>query len=205
MKRGKGGAVKRRNAFTIDPGDAARLQEAIELHGTLTNGEVAQARSRSFTRHQSPCMDPFAPRPRPRPQRTDSSDHRSRFPATQILRADAPPCALYDKKCAGKADNPNCLCGLIPAPTGHRRQGLWQKDAAALAKLGPDPSSDKREVWCNGSACPWCCGLSPKAVTHSCGRLCGMRAEACRIRPSVAAAQQAQLTASSVTLMFDAL
>jgi len=42
MKRGKGGAVKRRNAFTIDAGDAARLQEAIELHGTLTNGEVAQ-------------------------------------------------------------------------------------------------------------------------------------------------------------------
>ena len=64
----------------------------------------------------------------------------------QILRADAPPCVLYDKKCTGKADNPNCLCGLIPAPNGHRRQGLWQKDAAALAKLGPDPSADKREV-----------------------------------------------------------
>lgn len=70
----------------------------------------------------------------------------SRRFAAQILRADAPPCALYDRKCAGKADNPNCLCGLIPAPTGHRRQGLWQKDAAALAKLGPDPSADKREV-----------------------------------------------------------
>ena len=67
--------------------------------------------------------------------------------AQQILHADAPPCELYDKKCTGKADNPNCLCGLIPAPTGHRRQGLWQKDAAALAKLGPDPSADKREVF----------------------------------------------------------
>ncbi len=70
----------------------------------------------------------------------------SRRAAAQILRADTPPCALYDRKCAGKADNPNCLCGLIPAPTGHRRQGLWQKDAAALAKLGPDPSADKRAV-----------------------------------------------------------
>ena len=42
MKRGKGGGGKRRNAFTIDPADAARLQAAIEHHGTLTNGEVAQ-------------------------------------------------------------------------------------------------------------------------------------------------------------------
>ena len=71
---------------------------------------------------------------------------QSLVPARQILRADAPPCVLYDKKCTGKADNPNCLCGLIPSPSGHRRQGLWQKDAAAVAKLGPDPSADKREV-----------------------------------------------------------
>ena len=46
----------------------------------------------------------------------------------------------------GEGGQPNCLCGLIPMPNGHRRQGLWQKDASALAKLGPDPSADKREV-----------------------------------------------------------
>ena len=146
MKRGKGGAVKRRHAFSIDAGDAARLQEAIELHGTLTNGEVAQVSCYSSKQPATTCMRTAYPRFAP-DQRCRMLEARlTSLCLVQILHADAAPCALYDKRCAGKADNPNCLCGLIPAPTGHRRQGLWQKDAAALAKLGPDPSSDKREV-----------------------------------------------------------
>ena len=46
MKRAKGGAVKRRSAFTINPADAERLQAAIEQNGSLTDGEVAQVRIR---------------------------------------------------------------------------------------------------------------------------------------------------------------
>jgi hypothetical protein len=46
MKRAKGGAVKRRNAFTINPADAERLQAAIEQNGSLTDGEVAQVHLR---------------------------------------------------------------------------------------------------------------------------------------------------------------
>lgn len=64
----------------------------------------------------------------------------------QVLKADTAPCALYDKTCKGKADNPNCLCGLVPALESSRRQGLWQRDVAAMLKLGPDPSASKREV-----------------------------------------------------------
>lgn len=58
------------------------------------------------------------------------------------------PCSesIYDKNCKGKRDNPNCFCGLIPAPGSVRKKGLWQKDPEALKSLGSDPAEDKREV-----------------------------------------------------------
>ncbi|KAM7513474.1 hypothetical protein LguiB_012349 [Lonicera macranthoides] len=41
-------------------------------------------------------------------------------------------------------DNPNCFCGLIPAPSGSRKSGLWQKTSEIVASLGPDPCKDLR-------------------------------------------------------------
>jgi ubiquitin carboxyl-terminal hydrolase 48 len=55
-------------------------------------------------------------------------------------------CDLYDKSCKGKRDNPNCLCGLIPAPGSSRRKGLWQKDPECLVSLGANPADRKRQV-----------------------------------------------------------
>jgi hypothetical protein len=46
----------------------------------------------------------------------------------------------------GKGGNPNCLCGLIPNPGSTRRAGLWAKQPGAVAELGPDPATLKREV-----------------------------------------------------------
>jgi hypothetical protein len=46
----------------------------------------------------------------------------------------------------GKSGNPNCLCNLLPAPGGFRRQGLWAKEADVLGTLGPDPAETKRQV-----------------------------------------------------------
>lgn len=46
----------------------------------------------------------------------------------------------------GKGGNPNCLCNLVPAPGGFRRQGLWTKAADVLGTLGPDPAANLREV-----------------------------------------------------------
>ena len=42
MKRGKGGAIKRKAPRSLDPVEAARLQDAIERTGTLSHAEVAQ-------------------------------------------------------------------------------------------------------------------------------------------------------------------
>lgn len=53
---------------------------------------------------------------------------------------------IYSKTCKCKKGNPNCLTGLIPAPTGFRRKGLWQKDTKALVEGGRDPAEDKRQV-----------------------------------------------------------
>jgi ubiquitin carboxyl-terminal hydrolase 48 len=63
-----------------------------------------------------------------------------------LLNADQKACELYDKACKGKRDNPNCMCGLIPAPSSYRRKGLWQKTPEAFACLGPNPLDDKRQV-----------------------------------------------------------
>lgn len=41
-------------------------------------------------------------------------------------------------------DNPNCFCGLIPATTGSRKSGLWQKTSEIVHSLGPDPTIDFR-------------------------------------------------------------
>ncbi|CAI9109033.1 OLC1v1008768C1 [Oldenlandia corymbosa var. corymbosa] len=42
-------------------------------------------------------------------------------------------------------DNPNCFCGLVPAPNGSRKSGLWQKTSEILHSLGFDPSEDLRK------------------------------------------------------------
>lgn len=46
----------------------------------------------------------------------------------------------------GKSGNPSCLCNLLPAPGGFRRQGLWAKQADVLGTLGRDPAETKRKV-----------------------------------------------------------
>lgn len=70
----------------------------------------------------------------------------SRAALLDLLSATQQACDLYDKACKGKKDNPNCLCGLVPAPGSSRRKGLWQKEPDALISLGADPLNDKRQV-----------------------------------------------------------
>lgn len=73
-----------------------------------------------------------------------------------VFRVDAPGCAPADKPgaaCKGRKDNPNCLCGLAPAPGSFRRKGLWQKDPEVVAKLGIDPADSRRQQVCNSTAC----------------------------------------------------
>ena len=50
-----------------------------------------------------------------------------------------PPPHSANQKCRGKKNNPNCLCGLIPPPTGYRMTGLWMKVPEVVSKLGRDP------------------------------------------------------------------
>lgn len=64
----------------------------------------------------------------------------------KLVEAHHEPCQLYNKTCKGRKDNPNCLCGLVPAPGGFRRKGLWQKEPEAIAGLGLDPNDSRREV-----------------------------------------------------------
>lgn len=157
-QRKRGGGNKRKAAQSLDPAEAARLQAAIERTGTLSNAEVAQAsqiHSRYPTRTIPHCniilriiSQPSSVPPPP----PSGSAHACKLccASQQVLKADTLPCALHDKTCKGKAENPNCLCGLVPAPESSRRQGLWQRDVAAMLKLGPDPSTSKREVRCFG-------------------------------------------------------
>ena len=43
---------------------------------------------------------------------------------------------LCPASCKGKnKDNPNCLCGLIPAEGSWRKKGLWQKEETLVASL----------------------------------------------------------------------
>lgn len=76
---------------------------------------------------------------------------------SELLRAigAARPCSesIYDKNCKGKKDNPNCFCGLIPAPGSVRKKGLWQKDPEALKQLGDDPAEEKRAVCTRSTLC----------------------------------------------------
>ena len=64
----------------------------------------------------------------------------------KLVAADQEPCPAHNKACKGSKDNPNCLCGLVPAPGGFRRKGLWQKEPEAIAGLGYDPNDLRREV-----------------------------------------------------------
>ena len=150
MKRGKWGGNKRKAARSLDPAEAARLQASIERTGKLTNAEVAQASSLLVTSQatddSAPAVTSLLSAPCVPPHPYYLQQAYALVHMFQVLRADTVPCTLYDKTCKGKADNPNCLCGLIPAPESHRRQGLWQKDVAAMLKLGADPSAAKREV-----------------------------------------------------------
>lgn len=53
---------------------------------------------------------------------------------------------IYSKSCKCKKDSPLCLAGIIPAPGGFRKKGLWQKDSKALLAQGADPADQLREV-----------------------------------------------------------
>ena len=65
----------------------------------------------------------------------------------------AGPCLdIYSKGCKCRKGNPFCLAGIIPAPGGFRKKGLWQKDSKALLTQGLDPSHQLREVSTSGLA-----------------------------------------------------
>jgi len=51
-----------------------------------------------------------------------------------------------DGACKSRKDNPNCLCGVVPAAGSFRRKGLWQKEPQGLMHLGANPSDQKRQV-----------------------------------------------------------
>ena len=75
---------------------------------------------------------------------------------------------IYVKGCRCKKDNPFCLAGIIPAPGGHRKKGLWQKDSNALLVQGPNPSEQLREVCTQISSvvCPPIIALSMASPGH---------------------------------------
>lgn len=41
-------------------------------------------------------------------------------------------------------DNPNCFCALVPAPSGTRKSGIWQKISDFVESLGFDPNTELR-------------------------------------------------------------
>lgn len=59
-----------------------------------------------------------------------------------VLQADKP----CDGACKSRKDNPNCLCGLVPASGSVRRKGLWQKEPQGLMHLGANPADQHRQV-----------------------------------------------------------
>ena len=61
----------------------------------------------------------------------------------QVLQAQQAPC---EDGCKGRKDNPNCLCGLVPAEGGYRKKGLWQKQPKRLADLGADPAAMRHQA-----------------------------------------------------------
>ncbi|KAK9803279.1 hypothetical protein WJX72_005931 [[Myrmecia] bisecta] len=63
----------------------------------------------------------------------------------QILRYLKADQQCHISNCKGKKDNPNCLCGLVPAVGSFRKKGLWRKQSVALGALGPDPSTTRRQ------------------------------------------------------------
>lgn len=71
------------------------------------------------------------------------------LPTTTLLRllsGHQPCCDANNTTCKGRKDNPNCLCGLVPAPGSFRKKGLWQKEPTAITNLGGDPNEQKRTV-----------------------------------------------------------
>ena len=67
--------------------------------------------------------------------------------ASKLQKIDSTLCPdLYNKACRCKKDNPYCLTSFIPAPDGHRKKGLWQKDSKALLTQGQGPAEQLRQV-----------------------------------------------------------
>lgn len=106
------------------------------------------------------------------------------------LRADAPGCEPSDKpaaSCKGRKDNPNCLCGLVPAQGSFRRKGLWQKDPEAVAKLGIEPADSQREE-VRRRQCTACaaarCGNAHEALWQQAADCSADSTSACNMRSS---------------------
>ena len=79
-------------------------------------------------------------------KRSIESGQLSHQELLRLVEAHQDPCQPNNKTCKGRKDNPNCLCGLVPAPGGFRRKGLWQKEPDSVAGLGWDPVDSRREV-----------------------------------------------------------
>lgn len=83
----------------------------------------------------------------------------------ELLEA-ATPCTA--KACKGRRDNPNCLCGLAPAPGAFRRKGLWQRDLSALLCLGgSDPADLQRKARLAAHCLVICWILQPLIIMGS--------------------------------------
>jgi hypothetical protein len=60
-------------------------------------------------------------------------------------------CGLHAPGCGGSCKSntkscPTCFCGLAPAPGTWKKKGLWRKEPELLTRLGPDPSSNERQL-----------------------------------------------------------
>ncbi|KAF5832457.1 hypothetical protein DUNSADRAFT_11624 [Dunaliella salina] len=81
------------------------------------------------------------------------------LPAEQKLRlvkGDVPACVPGTCKANNKA-NPNCLCGWVPAESGYKKKGLWQRETGILSSFGTDPRVNLRGE-CTEGQVP--CGLN---------------------------------------------
>ena len=93
-----------------------------------------------------------------------------------ILQADR----HCDGACKSRKDNPNCLCGVVPAAGSFRRKGLWQKEPQGLMHLGANPSDQKREVCILFASnvqrfLPCHCCFCAELEAELCGYWCRMR------------------------------